>query len=170
MKRGFTLIEVLVASVILTLGIVAVLGLFLQSYKLMTASARFETAQRVLSYFEMVHPIPAVDQVTGGPLDDDLLNIAEERAENLAEDLELDLSRSDREDLSGYTAERAVDDIDDDELERNGGLYTVRTTVKWGGDHFGGKKESLSVVKLWWKGTSGGGSAGKSSNAESATK
>ena len=34
MKRGFTLIEVLVASVILTLGIVAVLGLFLQSYKL----------------------------------------------------------------------------------------------------------------------------------------
>ena len=45
MKRGFTLIEVLVASVILTLGIVAVLGLFLQSYKLMTASARFETAQ-----------------------------------------------------------------------------------------------------------------------------
>ena len=62
------------------------------------------------------------------------------------------------------------DDIDDDELERNGGLYTVRTTVKWGGDHFGGKKESLSVVKLWWKGTSGGGSGGKSSNAESATK
>ena len=108
--------------------------------------------------------------MTADPLDDDLLNIAEGRAENLAEDLELDLSRSDREDLSGYTAERAVDDIDDDELERNGGLYTVRTTVKWGGDHFGGKKESLSVVKLWWKGTSGGGSGGKSSNAESATK
>ena len=53
MKKGFTLIEVLVASVILTLGIVAVLGLFLQSYKLMTSSFRFETAQRVLNYFEM---------------------------------------------------------------------------------------------------------------------
>ena len=170
MKRGFTLIEVLVASVILTLGIVAVLGLFLQSYKLMTASARFETAQRVLGYFEMVHPVPAVDQVTGDPLDDDLLNIPEERAESLADDLEIELSRADREDFAGYTAERAVDDIDDEELERNGGLYTLRTTVKWGGDHFGGKKESLSVVKLWWKGTSGGGSGGKSSNAESATK
>lgn len=168
MKKGFTLIEVLVASVILTLGIVAVLALFLQSYKLMTYSARFETAQRVLSYFEMVHPIPAVDQVTGDPLDDDLLNIQEERAESLVDDLDLDLSHSDREDLSGYTAERAVDEIDDEELARNGGIYTVRTTVKWGGDHFGGKKESLSIVKLWWKGSSSGG--GKSSNAGSAKK
>lgn len=167
-RRGFTLIEVLVASVILTLGVVAVLGLFLQSYKLMTASARFETAQRVLGYFEMVHPVPAVDQVTGDPLDDDLLNVPEERAESLADELELELSRADRDDLAGYAAARAVDDIDDEELARNGGLYTLRTTVTWGGDHFGGKKESLSVVKLWWKGTSGGG--GKGSNAESTAK
>lgn len=157
MKRGFSLIEVLVASVILTMGIVAVLALFLQSYKLMTYSARFETAQRVLSYFEMVHPIPPVDQVTDDPLGNDLLNIGEERAENLAEELELDLSHSDREDLDGYTAERVVDEIDDEELERNGGIYTVRTTVKWGGDHFGGKKEELTVVKLWWKGSADGG-------------
>lgn len=159
MKKGFTLIEVLVASVILTLGIVAVLALFLQSYKLMTYSARFETAQRVLGYFEMVHPIPPVDRVTGDPLEDDLLNIAEERAENLAEDLELDLSPSDRDDISGYTVTREVDDVDDEELDRNGGIYTVRTTVKWGGDNYGGKKEEFSVVKLWWKNRQGGGAA-----------
>ena len=169
-RRGFTLIEVLVASVILTLGIVAVLGLFLQSYKLMTASARFETAMRVLNYFEMVHPVPAVDQVTGGdPLDDDLLNIDEEEAESLADELELDLSRADREDLQGYTVQRTVDDIEDEDLERNGGLYTLRTTVRWGGDNFGGRKESVDVVKLWWKGTSSGG-AKASSNSESTAK
>lgn len=151
MKKGFTLIEVLVASVILTLGIVAVLGLFLQSYKLMTSSFRFETAQRVLNYFEMVHPIPVVDQVSGDPLDDELLNVPEEKAEDLAEELEIELSRSDREDIAGYTVERTVDEIEDEELERLGGIYTVRTTVKWGGDNFGGEKESMTVVKLWWK-------------------
>lgn len=159
MKKGFTLIEVLVASVILTLGIVAVLALFLQSYKLMTYSARFETAQRVLSYFEMVHPIPPIDQVTSDPLDDDLLNIPEERAENLTEDLELELSPADRDELAGYSVEREVDDIDDEELDRNGGIYTVRTTVRWGGNNFGGKKEEFSVVKLWWKNRESGGSA-----------
>lgn len=151
MKKGFTLIEVLVASVILTLGIVAVLGLFLQCYKLMTSSFRFETAQRVLNYFEMVHPIPVVEQVSGDPQDDELLNISEETAEDLADELELELSHSDREDLAGYTVERVVDEIEDEEVERNGGIYTVRTTVKWGGDNFGGEKESMTVVKLWWK-------------------
>ena len=168
-RRGFTLIEVLVASVILTLGIVAVLGLFLQSYKLMTAAARFETAMRVLNYFEMVHPVPTVDQVTDDPLDDDLLNVEETRAEELTDDLELELSSADREDLQGYTVQRTVDDIEDEDLERNGGLYTLRTTVRWGGDNFGGRKESVDVVKLWWKGTSSGG-AKASSNSESTAK
>ncbi len=168
MRKGFTLIEVLVASVILTLGIVAVLALFLQSYKLMTYSARFETAQRVLNYFEMVHPIPTVDQVTGDPLDDDLLNVEEERAESLTDELELELSPGDRDVIEGYTVERTVDDVDDEELERNGGIYTVRTTVKWGGDNYGGKKEEYSVVKLWWKDTSSGGA--KSSSKSEAGK
>ncbi len=156
MKKGFSLIEVMVASLILALGSLAVLASFSQSYKRMTFSTRFEVAQRVLNYFEMVHPIPAVDQVTGDPLDDDRLNIAEERAENLAEELELELSPEDRDDIEGYTVERAVDDIDDEELDRNGGIYTLRTTVKWGGNHFGGKKDEFSVVKLWWKNRSGG--------------
>lgn len=158
MKKGFTLIEVLVASVILTLGIVAVLGLFLQCYKLMTSSFRFETARRVLDYFEMVHPIPVVEQVSEDPLTDELLNISEEKAEDLAEDLELELSHSDREDLAGYSVERTVDEIDDEESERNGGIYTVRTTVRWGGDNYGGEKESMTVVKLWWKGQADGSS------------
>ena len=152
MKKGFTLIEVLVASVILSLGIVAVLGLFLQCYKLMTSSYRFETAQRVLNYFEMVYPIPVVEQVSGDPLDDELLNVDETSAEELADDLELELSHSDREDLAGYSVVRKVDEIDDKEIERNGGIYTVRTTVRWGGDNYGGEKENMTVVKLWWKG------------------
>ena len=155
MKKGFTLIEILIASVILTLGLLSVLALFTQSQRMMLASARFETAQRVLNYFEMVHPIPNPDQVTGDPLEDDLLNIDEERAEDLCDSLEIDLGPKDRELISGYTESREVDDIDDEEIERNGGIYTVRTTVKWGGNLRGVEPEEETVVKLWWKGSKG---------------
>ncbi|MGN0851796.1 MAG: prepilin-type N-terminal cleavage/methylation domain-containing protein [Kiritimatiellia bacterium] len=152
MKKGFTLIEILIASVILTLGLLSVLALFTQSQRMMLASARFETAQRVLNYFEMVHPMPPASEVTDDPLRNDLLNVDEERAGDLAAELEIDLTPQDARDLRGYTAQREVDDIDDEELARNGGIYTVRTTVKWGGDNFGGKKDEMTVVRLWWKG------------------
>ena len=152
MKNGFTLIEVLVACVILTLGLTGILSLFIQSQRMMLASARFETAQRVLNYFEMVHPIPPPDQVTDDPEDNDLLNVESERAEDLCDDLEIRLSSKDREDISGYTVRRKVDEIDDEELERNGGIYTIRTTVTWGGSLRGEKPEHETFVKLWWKG------------------
>lgn len=150
MKRGFTLIEILIASVVLTVGLLAILSLFAQSQRMMMSSARFETAQRVLNYFEMVHPIPAASQVTDDPLMNDLLNVEEVKAEELTDDLELDLSPQDRRDLSGYSCLRQVDDIDDEELARNGGIYTVRTTVRWGGNLRGMKPEEESVIRLWW--------------------
>ena len=112
-RRGFTLIEVLIASVVLTLGLLSALALFMQSQRMMMASVRFETAQRVLNYFEMVHPIPSPEQVTEDPLDSELLNISEERAEDLCDQLEIELSPKDRELISGYSVMREVDEIDD---------------------------------------------------------
>lgn len=154
-RRGFTLIEVLIASVMLTLGLLSALALFTQSQRMMLSSVRFETAQRVLNYFEMVHPIPSPDQVTGDPEEDDQLNIDEESAEDLCEELEIDLGPKDRELIAGYRVSREVDEIDDEELERNGGIYTVRTTVKWGGNLRGVAPEEETVIKLWWKGAKG---------------
>ncbi len=151
-RRGFTLIEVLIASVILTLGLLSALALFTQSQRMMMASVRFETAQRVLNYFEMAHPVPSPEQVTDDPLDSELLNIQEERAEDLCDQLEIELGPKDRELIADYRVTREVDEIDDEEIERNGGIYTLRTTVRWGGNLRGMKPEEEVVVRLWWKG------------------
>lgn len=148
-KSGFSLIEVLIASVILTLGMLSCLMLFSQSQRMMLASQRFEIAQRVLSYGEMVYPIP--DSVTDDPEDNELLNVNEVSAEELAEDLELELSYQDRKDLEGYTFKREVDEppTDDEEFKRIGEIYTIRTTVTWGKGFRGEKPETETVVKLW---------------------
>ena len=148
-RRGFTLIEVLIASVILTLGLLSALALFTQSQRMMMASVRFETAQRVLNYFEMVHPIPSPEQVTDDPLDSDLLNISEEHAEDLCDQLEIDLSPKDRQLIAGYSVMREVDEIDDEEIERNGGIYTVRTTVRWELRERNPREET--VITFWRK-------------------
>ena len=150
MRAGFTLIEVLLATVILGLSLVGLMTSFTQCQKIVLASGRFETAQMVLNYGEMAHPVPPADQVKDDPLKNELLNIKETDAQELVEDLELNLPKSKLEELEGYTFERTVDDIDQDELKRNGYLYSLRTTVKWGGGH-GEKPEEEVIVRFWRK-------------------
>jgi hypothetical protein len=43
-----------------------------------------------------------------------------------------------------------VDKVDDEELERSGYLYTVRTTVSWGGKR-GMNQNETTVLTLWRK-------------------
>ena len=70
MNRGFTLIEVLLASIILSLGLFAVIASMTQSQRLILASRRFELAQKVLVWGEMAHPVPLPDTATADPLED----------------------------------------------------------------------------------------------------
>ena len=128
-RRGFTLLEVMCATIILSLGLVALLTAFMQCQRIMRATQGFETAQYVLMLGETLYPLPSPDLVSDDPLDSELLNIEETPALKLAQDLEIDrdLSRERREELEYYTFERTVDEVDDEELERSGFLYTVRT-------------------------------------------
>jgi len=157
-RAGFSLLEVLIASVIMGISCVAILACMMQSQKLMLASKRFETAQLVLQLGEMAYPIPDPSQVTESGedvMDNDLLNVSETRAEELLRDLDMDMPRTEREQMSDYTFERTVDrppNGDVDEILRwNGGIYAIRSTVRWGSNNYGAKREELNVIKLWRK-------------------
>lgn len=151
-RGGFTLLEVMCATIILSLGLVALLTAFMQCQKIMRTTQGFETAQYVLMLGETLYPLPSPDQVMDEPLDNELLNIEETHALKLAQDLELDdLSRDRREELDHYTFERTVDEVDDEELERSGYLYTVRTVIRWGRARRSRDRSETTVITLWRK-------------------
>ena len=127
-RRGFTLLEVMIATIILSIGLVVLLTSFTNCQKVMKASQDNETAQYVLAIGETVYPIPSPDLVTGDPLDDEQLNIQPTSAEELLDDLDIpasDMPKDRRDELSTYTFERAVDEVDDEELKRAGYLYRI---------------------------------------------
>ena len=152
-RRGFTLLEVMCATIILSLGLVALLTAFMQCQRIMRTTQGFETAQYVLMLGETLYPLPPPDLVSDDPLDSELLNIEETPALKLAQDLEIDrdLSRERREELEYYTFERTVDEVDDEELERSGFLYTVRTVIRWGNARRSKDRSETTVITLWRK-------------------
>ena len=151
MKRGFTLLEVMIATIILSVGLVVLLTSFMNCQKIMMASQDFETAQYVLSLGETAYPLPSPDQVSDDPLDNELLNLEEISAHELLNDLDIrDMPREREQELEKYTFSRKVDEVDDEELERSGYLYTVRTTVAWGGKR-GKDRNETTVLTLWRK-------------------
>ena len=154
-RGGFTLIEVMVATIILSLGLAVLLTSFANCQRVMKASQDYETAQYVLTLGETVYPIPSPDLVTGDPIDDELLNIQETTAEELLDTLDLpssELPKDRRDELSTYTFERTVDDVDDEEIKRAGFIYTIRTRIRWGSQQL--KEEDrpkLDVLTFWRK-------------------
>ena len=155
-RCGFTLIEVMIATIILSLGLAVLLTSFANCQRVMRQSQDYETAQYVLALGETAHPIPSPDLVTGDPIDDEQLNIEETTAEELLDALDLplsDLPEDRRDELSTYTFERTVDDVDDDEeIKRAGYIYTIRTKICWGSRRQRDEdRPKLEVLTLWRK-------------------
>ena len=154
-RQGFTLLEVMIATIILSIGLVVLLTSFANCQKVMKASQDYETAQYVLALGETVHPIPSPDLVTGDPIEDEHLNIEETKAEELLDALDLtsvELPKDRRDELSTYTFERSVDEVDDEEIKRAGYIYTVRTKICWGNKRLHDEdRPKLEVLTFWRK-------------------
>ena len=146
MRRGFTLLEVLLASLILGLGLTAILVSMSQAQKTMLGSVKLETAQEVMDLGDMAYPLA---YVTDPEMQ---LDVQETKATELWEMISDErLSNAQEEKYHGYTWEREwLNKNDDEEIERLGGLYTVRITVRWGDDHRGHHEEE-SYVTFWRK-------------------
>lgn len=150
MRAGFTLLEVLLAAIILGSGLAAILVSMSQSQKMMLASTSLETAQEVMDLGDMAYPL---DNVTDPDQD---LDVRETKASELWDIVAgaqgPKMSRAQEEKFHGYTWERVALNRQDDEedIRRLGNLYTVRVTVRWG-DNRRGSHEEESYVTFWRK-------------------
>ena len=146
-RRGFTLLEVLLAIILLGFGVTMLLTSMMNAQKTMLGSSFLETAEEVMDLGEMAYPLADVQDP------DQDLDVPETKATELWEKISDDarLTSAQEEKFHGFTWEReALNRQDSDEVERLGGLYTVKVTVRWG-DRFRGHGEEESYVTFWRK-------------------
>ncbi len=148
--RGFTLLEVLLATIILGLGLAGILVSMQQSQRMMLSSADLETAQEVMDLGEMAYPLADVKDP------DQDLDVRETKATELWDIISGShgpkLTSEQQEKFHDYTWERVSLNRQDSEedLKRLGNLYTVRIIVRWGNGRTSAREEE-SYVTFWRK-------------------
>lgn len=146
-RSGFTLVEVLLAAVILGLGLTGILVSMSQAQRFMQTMPDLMTAQEIMDMGEMAYPLSETKKAED-------LDVSERDVDELWRIISGDhgpqLSNEQREKYRGFTWER--EDLDestsDDDLKRVGYLHRVKITVTWG-DRFRGEKNSESYIALW---------------------
>ncbi len=145
MRKGFTLIEIVIATIILGLGMGTILFSVSQSQKTMLGASYQSVVQEVFDLGEMAYPLAEVK-------DEDELDVSEQKVGELWEVVSKERMTNAQEDkFYGYTWEReCINKTDTEEIERLGGLYIVKVTVRWG-DRYRGHGESESYTTFWRK-------------------
>ena len=150
MRRGFTLLEVLLATIILGTGLAAILVSMSQSQRMMLSSSYLQTAQEVMDLGDMAYPLADVKDP------DQDLDVPETKVSELwdivAGSHGPKLTREQEDKYHEYTWERVALNRNDNEEEiaRLGNLYTVRVIVRWGNGRTS-KREEESYVTFWRK-------------------
>ena len=129
-----TLVEVLLAVVILGVGLATIMMALSQSLGLMRASKEYLDAQWVLGLGELKHPLRETDDVK------EKVPVAKESLDDLLND-ELR--------LRNYLFSREVDEKEESPDIEDDGLFVVRSKVEWGGVRYSGKKgNEEEIVRL----------------------
>ena len=146
MRSGFTLLEVLLASIILGAGLAGILVSLSQSQKLMKTVPDLETSQEVMDLGEMAYPLEAVT-------DSEDIDTGELKVSELWKLLTDERMTDEQEEkFHGFTWERELLDnhMSDDDKEHFNNLLRVKITVTWGDRGRGsGKKQQESYIVLW---------------------
>lgn len=108
-RDGFTLIEILFATMILAFGLISLMAGVSNCALMMSLAAEYQGAQYVFSLGELKYPI--------------------EDSKDVEEDLVVD---PDADLVDGYVFERTVDEKEKETGVVDDNLYTVRTRVSWG--------------------------------------
>jgi len=117
-RKGLTLIEVLMAVIILSISMTALLIASSRCIAVMTAARDYQTARWLLQTKQLEYPI--------------LYETIEE-----IEDIEVDLEADD----NGFSFERIVEDDEDEDH-----LYLVRSIVSWNNKGYLAKEEYIEYI------------------------
>ena len=121
-RSGFTLIEILLATMILALGLMTLMVSLSNCATMMTLSKEYQDAQYVFSLGELKYPVVESTDV------EEELPVDPVRGSELLESAD----RKTSEMLEEYTFERTVDEKELETNEVDDGLFVVRTRVSWG--------------------------------------
>lgn len=136
-KGGFSLIEVLIATAILAVGLLAIFSALSPALAIFSASKRLQGVQWVMALGELKHPVAGFGEL-----------------EDLVVEEDDDLSIDDEKLGEGYTFEREIDEktIEEDDKDYDDGIYVMRTRIAWGD----GDDECEEFIQLIWKKDAGG--------------
>jgi len=146
-RTGFTLIEILIATMILALGLMSLMVGLSNCAQMMCLSKEYQDAQYVFCLGERLYPVPPSSDITDAE-EDENLNIDPVTVEEMLVDLEEEMPRKRLESFNGFTFERCVDeraDLDTNEVDDK--LYILRTRVAWGSGKEGYYEELVRYVR-----------------------
>ena len=123
-RTGFTLIEILIATMILATGIMVLLTGVGNCAKMMTISKQFQETQYIFSLVDLKYPIEATKDVENDVPVESVSAI--ELLENPSQQMQEILER--------YTFERTVDERELETNQVDDRLFIVRSIVSWGPD------------------------------------